>query len=108
MRLNNENFFRSFGDKKGAFAIFFGAGFRIIQADERKEYYKVLSSDEDCGPNASCLNSEDEYLVLREPDPIDQFELWVSWMERLGLINDILVSYDRRCDTGLFWNRPLG
>lgn len=92
MRLNNENFYRSFGDKKGAFAIFFGAGFRTIQAEERKEYYEILSSDEDLGLNAARLNSEDEYLVLREPDPIDQFELWVSWMERLSLINDILVS----------------
>ncbi|KAH8584399.1 uncharacterized protein ELE39_002493 [Cryptosporidium sp. chipmunk genotype I] len=92
LRLNNENFFKSFGDKKGSFAIFFGAGFRMIQSEERKEYFEILSSDKDLGLNVSRLNSNDEYLILREPDPVDQFEIWVTWMEKLSLINDILVS----------------
>lgn len=64
----------------------------MIKAEERKEYYEILSSDKDFGFNASHLNSNDEYLILREPDPIDQFEIWINWMEKLSLINDILVS----------------
>ncbi|OII73229.1 uncharacterized protein cubi_02461 [Cryptosporidium ubiquitum] len=100
VRLNNENFFKSFGDKKGSFAIFFGVGFRILQAEERKEYYTILSSDKDFALNACHLNSNDEYLILREPDPIDKFEFWITWMEKIGLINDILkevlnLRYDR-------------
>ncbi|TRY51230.1 PUB domain containing protein [Cryptosporidium tyzzeri] len=100
LRMNNENFFKSFGDKKGSFAIFYGIGFRIIQSEERKEYFEILSSDKDLGINVSRINSNDEYLILREPDPIDQFEIWVTWMEKLSLINDIFkeiltLRYDR-------------
>ncbi|KAJ1612084.1 putative signal peptide-containing protein [Cryptosporidium canis] len=59
--------------------------------EERREYYEILASETDLGLNISRLNSDDEYIVLREPDPIDKFELWVSWMENLALISDILV-----------------
>ncbi|KAJ1612958.1 putative signal peptide-containing protein [Cryptosporidium canis] len=92
VRLNNDNFFRSFGDKRGALALFFGIGFRAIKTEERREYYEILTSETDLQLNISRLNSDDEYIVLREPDPIDKFELWVSWMENLALISDILVS----------------
>ncbi|KAF7456704.1 putative RPC10 subunit of RNA polymerases I, II, and III [Cryptosporidium felis] len=90
LRLNNDNFFNSFGKNKGSFSIFSGIGFSIIEERERKEYFEILSSEKDLGLSASRLNSTDIYLVLREPDPIDQFEAWKSWLDKVEVINDIL------------------
>ncbi|KAH8739109.1 hypothetical protein FG386_000976 [Cryptosporidium ryanae] len=99
IRLSNDSFFQSFGEKKSSILIFFGIGFRIITNEERKEYYEILSS-KDSNINISRLNTSDSYITLREPDPIDQYESWVFWMNRLHLINNIIkevikLKYDK-------------
>ncbi|KAK6588159.1 hypothetical protein RS030_71148 [Cryptosporidium xiaoi] len=99
IRLSNDSFFQLFGERKSSFLIFFGIGFRIITQKEKKEYYEILSS-KDLNLNISRLNTGDSYIILREPDPVDQYELWIFWMRKLDLINNIVkeiikLKYDK-------------
>ncbi|KAH7649452.1 hypothetical protein FG379_001078 [Cryptosporidium bovis] len=99
IRLSNESFFQSFGERKSSFLIFFGIGFRLITQKEKKEYYEILSS-KDLNLNISRLNTGDSYIILREPDPVDQYEMWIFWMSKLDLINNIIkeiikLKYDK-------------
>ena len=64
----------------------------MLQDEERKEYFEALSAEKDLALSACRLNSSDSYLVLREPDPVEQFEYWKHWLEWLETVHNILVS----------------
>ncbi|EEA07997.1 uncharacterized protein CMU_031380 [Cryptosporidium muris RN66] len=90
IRLQNNSFLDSFGSRPGAISILWGSGFRLISDKESYEYWGKLKSE------ISSLGDLPEYslcLYMDEPDPIQNYNAWISWIDWLSslvrIISDI-------------------
>ncbi|OII76736.1 hypothetical protein cand_027570 [Cryptosporidium andersoni] len=90
IRLQNNSFLDSFGSRPGAISILWGSGFRLISDKESYEYWGKLKSE------ILSLGDLPEYslcLYMDEPDPIQNYDAWISWIDWLSslvrIISDI-------------------
>lgn len=97
IRILNEAFYDRVVQVPGSTEVLMAAGFVLKKASEVRPLIQKAKSqfEEDNGSactTPSTYDADDLYWILEEPDPLEAFDAWTSWMQQLTWVKDWLES----------------
>ncbi|CEM10150.1 unnamed protein product [Vitrella brassicaformis CCMP3155] len=85
LRLQNQQFQSSIGSRPGSLQILQAVGFRLKTADEIRPLLGQLKQE-------GTVDPMELYLVMQEPNIVEQYDTWQKWMDGLSRVRDYLLA----------------